>query len=132
MDNIGSTARAPNTPSVQTGSVEAINAPKIKHSVTERLRGSNIWSLNRDAIRRPTRRECVRSEREGLTDQEDVDESAEHSVDQNGSDVLEEDSLCLHVEPGLEDDDWQQEQRKQRRIEARVLFIILPFFLSQR
>ena len=35
IDNIGSTAKAPKTAKVETGSVAAINEPKIKHSITD-------------------------------------------------------------------------------------------------
>lgn len=49
----------------------------------------------------------MRSERESLTDQEDVDKRAEHGVNQNGSNVLEEDALRLHVEARFEDNDGQ-------------------------
>ena len=84
--------------------------------------------MNSPAIIRPTRDERERGEREGLTDQEDVDESTEHGVNQNGANVLEEDALRLHVEARLEDDDGQQEQREQRGVEPRALFFTLLSF----
>ena len=49
----------------------------------------------------------MRSEREKPTDEEDVDERAEHGVNQNGANVLEEDAFRLHVESRFEDDDGQ-------------------------
>ena len=50
---MGSTASAPNTPSVHTGSVEAIKEPKMRHSVMERLMGSKRWKENRPDIITP-------------------------------------------------------------------------------
>ena len=74
----------------------------------------------------------MRSKRERLTDQEDVDERAKHGVNQNGANVLEEDALRLHVEARLEDDDGQQEQREQRGVEPRVLFFTRSSFSHRR
>ena len=84
--------------------------------------------MNSPAIIRPTRDERERGEREGLTDQEDVDEGTEHGVNQNGANVLEEDALRLHVAARLEDNDGQQEQREQRGGEPRALFFTLLSF----
>ena len=43
MESIGSTDRAPNTASVETGSVAAISDPKMKHSITENSMPSKRW-----------------------------------------------------------------------------------------
>ena len=99
----------------KTDTVVVIRAEKIRHSITEKLNlnssASNSPASNPPSI--PTCQECAHR-------------GAEDGVDDDGSDVLEEDALRLHVVSRLEDDRRQQKQCARLGVEHSRLSLHQP------
>ena len=88
----------------KTGTVVGIRAEKIRHSITEKLMSPK--KLNSSASINPA------SNAPSIpTCQQRAHSGAEDGVDDDGSDVLEEDALRLHLVSRLEHDRRQQQQR---------------------
>ena len=85
--------------------VVVIRAEKIRHSITEKLMSPKKLNLNSSASISPA------SNPPSIpTCQQRAHSGAEDGVDDDGSDVLEEDALRLHVISRLEHDRRQQKQ----------------------
>ena len=90
----------------KTGTVVVNRAETIRHAITEKLMSPKKLNLNSSASNSP-----ASNPHSITTCQEGANSGAEDGVDDDGSDVLEEDALRLHVVSRLEHDRRQQKQR---------------------
>ena len=105
----------------KTGTVVVIRAEKIRHSITEKLMSPKKLNLNSSASIIPASNPSSIP-----TCQQCAHRGAEDGVDDDGSDVLEEDALRLHVVSRLEHDRRQQKQRAGLGVEHSRLSLHQP------
>ena len=113
--NIGSADSLEKTDTVGPESVVVIRAETIRHSITEKLNLNSSASII-PASNAPSIPTCQQRAHSG----------AEDGVDDDGSDVLEEDALRLHVVSRLEDDRRQQKQCARLGVEHSRLSLHQP------
>ena len=115
IESIGSTERAPNTASVETGSVAAMSDPKMKHSITENSIPSKKWkwkvTANRIANYYKIRILIIGNSRFNSvhTGHNSTEQRSNNCINQNCTDILKEDSLGFHIISTLEDNDGKEE-----------------------
>ena len=115
IESIGSTERAPNTASVETGSVAAISDPNMKHSITENSMPSKKWkwkvAANRIANYHYIKILVIGNSRLNSvhTGHNCTEQRSDNCVNQNCTDILKEDSLGFHIVSTLEYNDGKEE-----------------------